>query len=226
METKKESTRKQVRNRELVERYRGGDESAFEELCKENEGLFLTVARRCRHPLRCEADIDDVLACGRIGIFNSIHDYDPEKGEFTTHAFLRIRRAIQEQGVKMSIFFIPADVLKNPSVREKDPEIAAAYERAMSCVARGFYGSDDDREILNHADGEMEVSEPDTRVRAAMSSLTELQRHVIEAYFGFHGGIPINRVEYSKRFGVKRTSVDDRFNRGMIRLRNILRSVA
>ena len=93
------------KNPELIERYRGGDEEAGEELVRLNSPLIYSLAGRFRERA---VDMADLVECGTAGLVKAIKTFDLARGcAFSTYAvpliFGEMRRFLRDDGlVKVS----------------------------------------------------------------------------------------------------------------------------
>lgn len=93
------------RNRELVAKYRTGDELAGEELVRLNMPLVYSIVARFRDRGQ---DSDDLVECGTLGLAKAIRSFDLSLGyAFSTYAvpliFGEIRRFLRDDGpIKIS----------------------------------------------------------------------------------------------------------------------------
>lgn len=93
------------RNPELIERYRGGDGEAGEELVRLNLPLVFSIAARFRDR---GADLSDLIETGTIGLVKAIKTFDIGRGcAFSTYAvpliFGEMRRFLRDDGfIKVS----------------------------------------------------------------------------------------------------------------------------
>lgn len=89
------------KNPELIERYRGGDEEAGEELYLLNRPLVFSIASRFRERY---PDVDELIECGTVGLVKAINTFDAGRGcAFSTYAvpliFGEIRRFLRDDGI-------------------------------------------------------------------------------------------------------------------------------
>lgn len=127
------------RNRELLERCRAGDETAEEELIRENMGLVRSIARRF---LDRGCEMEDLVQIGSIGMLKAIRSFSPERGcAFSTYAVPlivgEIRRHLRDDGpVKVSRIYKRQGMAlmheKNRILSEEGREAGVA-ELAVAC---------------------------------------------------------------------------------------------
>ncbi len=92
-----------------------------EQLLSDNLRLVHHVARQLVRSRHSEADLDDLVSAGTIGLINAIDNFDPSRGlRFSTFAAPRIRGAILDDLRKRD--HVPR------SVRRKQRELARARE--------------------------------------------------------------------------------------------------
>lgn len=88
---KKVLTRDEVRD--LIEKYRAGDEKAGLAIIEHNIRLVSTIS--LYYVKRYKLDYDDVIGWGVIGLYNALRRFDPDKGyTFSTYASRWIKQAI------------------------------------------------------------------------------------------------------------------------------------
>lgn len=76
-----------------------------QQLMEECQGLVRSLAWQIHSRLAKNADLDDLIAYGQIGLAEAARDYDRERGgKFSTFAYYRIRGAIYDGLSKMSWF--------------------------------------------------------------------------------------------------------------------------
>lgn len=63
-------------------------------IVSQNQGLVRRLAMRYMHP-QSEADADDAMQAGSMGLLRALEDFDPEKGSFSTYAAHWIRDHMQ-----------------------------------------------------------------------------------------------------------------------------------
>lgn len=102
-ETKERNEKKAYRDDNLarLERVRGGDAKAEEELITENEGLVRSIAVRFAGR---GTEFDDLYQLGMIGMLRAIRSFDPERGcTFSTYAVPliigEIKRFLRDDGI-------------------------------------------------------------------------------------------------------------------------------
>ena len=89
------------KNPKLIERYRGGDREAGEELVLLNKPLVVSIASRF---VGRGTDTEDLIAIGNMGLLKAIKTFDSERGcAFSTYAvpliFGEIRRFLRDDGL-------------------------------------------------------------------------------------------------------------------------------
>ena len=119
--------------------YVRGDAAARERLLAEHLGLVRFVARQVSRGVSVEADFDELVSAGTIGLLNALESFDAGRGlAFSTFAAPRIRGAILDELRRQD--HVPR------SVRRKAREIGAARE----ALTRLHNRAPDDREIAGH----------------------------------------------------------------------------
>lgn len=98
-------------------------------LIREHVGLVHHVARKLAVHLNREADLDELVSAGTIGLLQAVEGFDSSRGlSFSTFAVPRIRGAILDELRKQDR--VPR------SVRRKSREIGAARERLSATLGR------------------------------------------------------------------------------------------
>jgi RNA polymerase sigma factor FliA len=115
------------------------DSVSRETLITEHLGLVHHVARQLSRSLSLEADFDELVSSGTMGLINALGSFDPSRGlAFSTFAAPRIRGAILDELRRQD--HVPR------SVRRKTREIAAARKDLMRTLDR----APEDREVAEH----------------------------------------------------------------------------
>ena len=119
--------------------YAGGDTAARERLLTEHLGLVHFVARQVARGISVEADFDELVSAGTIGLMNALESFDSGRGlAFSTFAAPRIRGAILDELRRQD--HVPR------SVRRKAREIGGAREALTRVLGR----APEDREVAEH----------------------------------------------------------------------------
>lgn len=132
---------------ELWERYlRDGDERARDRLLEAHLGLVHHVARQMSRTLAVQADFDELVSSGAMGLVNALESFQPERGlAFSTFAAPRIRGAILDELRRQD--HVPR------SIRRKTREISVARESLMRILSR----APEDREVADHLGVDVET---------------------------------------------------------------------
>ena len=116
--------------------YTRGDAAARERLLAEHLGLVHFVARQVARGISVEADFDELVSAGTIGLVNALESFDTGRGlAFSTFAAPRIRGAILDELRRQD--HVPR------SVRRKAREIGAARDALTRLHTR----APEDREV-------------------------------------------------------------------------------
>lgn len=106
-----------------------GDSQARDVLLQENLSLVHHVARQLSRALAAQADVDELVSCGTLGLIDALDAYDPARGlAFSTFAVPRIRGAILDELRRQD--HVPR------SVRRKTRQIAQARETLTRIFGR------------------------------------------------------------------------------------------
>jgi RNA polymerase sigma factor for flagellar operon FliA len=115
------------------------DPAARDRLLAENLGLVHHVARQLSRNLAADADFDELVSAGSIGLMNAVDSFDASRGlAFSTYAAPRIRGAILDELRRQD--HVPR------SVRRKTRDLAAAREALTRALGR----EPDDAETAAH----------------------------------------------------------------------------
>ena len=121
--------------------YAAGDRDARDALLREHLGLVHFVARQISRKLSTEADFDDLLGAGTLGLIGALESFDPGRGlAFSTFAAPRIRGSILDDLRRQDHV--------SRSVRRKARELAAARAELARTLGRPAA----DRELARHLD--------------------------------------------------------------------------
>lgn len=105
------------------------DLDARDTLLRENLSLVHHVARKLARRLADDADMDELVSAGTLGLMNAAESFDPGRGlAFSTYAVPRIRGAILDELRRQD--HVPR------SVRRKTRSIAQAHESLMHLLGR------------------------------------------------------------------------------------------
>ena len=105
-------------------------------LLNQHVGLVHHVARELARRLSSQADLDELVSAGMLGLIQAVDSFDRFRGlSFSTYAVPRIRGAILDELRKQD--HVPR------SIRRKTREIAAAREVLMRATGR----SPDDKHL-------------------------------------------------------------------------------
>jgi RNA polymerase sigma factor for flagellar operon FliA len=124
---------------ELWRAYADGDADARERLLTEHLGLVHFVARQVARGISVEADFDELVSAGTIGLMNALESFDASRGlAFSTFAAPRIRGAILDELRRQD--HVPR------SIRRKAREIGSAREALTRVLGR----APEEREVAEH----------------------------------------------------------------------------
>jgi RNA polymerase sigma factor for flagellar operon FliA len=131
---------------ELWEAYQdNGDQTAREALLDRHLRLVHHVARQLMKTSRLDAEFDELVSAGTIGLIKAIENFDPSRGlAFSTFAAPRIRGAILDD-------FRRRDHAPR-SIRRKQRELSHAREHLMATLDR----TPSDEELADHLGIEVE----------------------------------------------------------------------
>jgi RNA polymerase sigma factor for flagellar operon FliA len=119
--------------------YSQGDSQAREALLQAHLSLVHHVARQLSRALAAQADVDEMVSCGTLGLIDALEAYDAKRGlAFSTFAVPRIRGAILDELRRQD--HVPR------SVRRKTRQIAQARET----LTRIFGRPAKDEEVAEH----------------------------------------------------------------------------
>jgi RNA polymerase sigma factor for flagellar operon FliA len=107
----------------------GGDDAARDAILRENLSLVHHVARQLSRSLAVEADFDELVSAGTIGLMTAVKSFDARRGlAFSTFAVPRIRGSILDELRRQD--HVPR------SVRRKARDISRAREQLMRRLGR------------------------------------------------------------------------------------------
>jgi RNA polymerase sigma factor FliA len=116
-----------------------GDLNARDALLREHLSLVHHVARQLSRALAAQADVEELVSCGTLGLIDALDAFDPKRGlAFSTFAVPRIRGAILDELRRQD--HVPR------SVRRKTRQIAQARET----LTRIFGRPASDEEVAEH----------------------------------------------------------------------------
>ena len=116
-------------SRSLWAAYAAGDSDARDALLRENLSLVHHVARRLARGLAADADIDELVSAGTMGLMSALESFDMVRGlAFSTFAVPRIRGSILDELRRQD--HVPR------SVRRKTRSIATARETLTRTLGR------------------------------------------------------------------------------------------
>jgi RNA polymerase sigma factor FliA len=123
-----------------------GDTLVRDRLLNENLGLVHHVARQLSRSLSVDADFDELVSAGTMGLMNALSSFDASRGlAFSTFAAPRIRGAILDELRRQD--HVPR------SVRRKGRDISAARDALMRTLKR----EPEDREVAAHLNVDLET---------------------------------------------------------------------
>ena len=116
-------------SRTLWAAYAAGDVGARDALLRDNLSLVHHVAGPLARGLAADADVDELVSAGTMGLMSALESFDLERGlAFSTFAVPRIRGAILDELRRQD--HVPR------SVRRKTRSIATARETLMRTLGR------------------------------------------------------------------------------------------
>jgi RNA polymerase sigma factor for flagellar operon FliA len=116
-------------SRTLWAAYAAGDVDARDALLRDNLSLVHHVARQLARGLAADADVDELVSAGTMGLMSALESFDLGRGlAFSTFAVPRIRGAILDELRRQD--HVPR------SVRRKTRSIAAAREALTRTLGR------------------------------------------------------------------------------------------
>jgi RNA polymerase sigma factor for flagellar operon FliA len=119
----------QMDSRTLWAAYAAGDADARDALLRDNLSLVHHVARQLARGLAADADVDELVSAGTMGLMSALESFDLGRGlAFSTFAVPRIRGAILDELRRQD--HVPR------SVRRKTRSIATARETLTRTLGR------------------------------------------------------------------------------------------
>lgn len=124
----------------------GNDDAARERLLTEHLGLVHFVARQVARGISVEADFDELVSAGTIGLMSALSSFDSGRGlAFSTFAAPRIRGAILDELRRQD--HVPR------SVRRKARELGTARDALTRVLGR----QPETREVAEHLGVDMDT---------------------------------------------------------------------
>lgn len=109
--------------------YVNGDESARDSLARKHISLVHHVAHKLLRQLAPDADLDELLSAGRVGLFRAMETFDASRGlAFSTFAVPRIQGAILDELRRLDIL--------TRGARRKARDMAEARQALTSLLGR------------------------------------------------------------------------------------------
>ena len=190
------ATAQQIADREMIERIGRGDQTAFGALYDRLNGPLYSLALRM---LGDAADAQDALQDVFLQIWSRARTYDPEQSSVFSWTVLltrsRVIDRLRARGRRLRVLAASTDV-------EADRTEAADASTAES--------------VADTADKNDEAA----RVRSILSNLPSEQREAIELAFF----TPLTHHEIAARLGQPLGTVKARIRRGLLKLRERLRT--
>lgn len=123
-----------------------GDLSVRDQLLNEHLGLVHHVARQLSRSLSAEAELDELVSAGSVGLMSALEAFDSSRGlSFSTFAIPRIRGAMLDELRRQD--HVPR------SIRRKARDIGTARE----ALTRAHGAPPDDRAIAAHLEIDVET---------------------------------------------------------------------
>ncbi len=123
-----------------------GDLLAREQLLTAHLGLVHHVARKMSRKLNADANFDELVSAGSVGLMNALESFDASRGlAFSTYAAPRIRGAILDELRRQD--HVPR------SVRRKTRDLASAADVLTQQLGR----APDQREVAEHLDVDLKT---------------------------------------------------------------------
>src|SRR5688572_2868660 len=123
-----------------------GDAAARERLLTQHLGLVHFVARQVARGISVDADFDELVSAGAIGLVNALEAFDASRGlAFSTFAAPRIRGAILDELRRQD--HVPR------SIRKKSRDIGAARE----ALTRTLGYTPSDKVLAEHLEVDMDT---------------------------------------------------------------------
>ncbi len=181
-------------------------DSATTQLIEQHRDYVRALAKQIARQLPPNADLEELIAAGQVGLVEAANRYDPAHGvAFQTFAYYRIRGAIFDGLRKM--LWLPPSLYKKLRFQAGADQIAreqlgnAATDEAPEAQATRLAGTVKDLAAVYVLSLDAEVTETDptaadedptapaelseeiTRLRAAIDTLPERKQRVIRGYY-------------------------------------------
>ena len=174
-----------------LERLSAGDEEARNILIEKNLRL---VAHVCKKYSNSNADQDDLISIGTIGLIKGINSFKPEKGaRLSTY----VSRCIDNE---ILMYFRATKKLNNevylnePIGKDKDDNVVTLQEVLEN----------DERSVEESVDLKMKVKLLYEKMK---SLLKDRERTILELRFGLDGHKPKTQIEIAEQMGISRSYV-------------------
>ena len=216
-------------NKELLARYKNGDESAAGEIIAKNYGLIKSIALRF---LGRGQEFEDLLQIGFVGMLKAIRGYDEKFGTvFSTYAVPlvtgEIRRFLRDDGlikvgrnVKKNAYTLMREREKYISKYGKEPKLSElaklcdispedavyALDAAKPAVSlQEKISEDSDTELMDlcHAEDDIDALCEKTALAQVLSKLPENERELLVLRY-FKG---LTQAQTAKILGVTQVKV-------------------
>lgn len=177
--------------REYLERYRGGDSKAREELINRNMRLVAHIVKKYQNS---EYEMEDLLSVGTIGLIKAVNTFNIEKGSrLATYAakcveneILMLFRAGKKYSKEVSIY--------DPIGTDKDGETVSLMD------VLEVEGRDVVEQIINRQDVKRLYD-------AYENSLKDMEKTVLRMRYGLFGEKEYSQREVAQVLGISRSYV-------------------
>lgn len=179
-----------AQEREVMERVKGGDESARQLLIVHNLRLVVYIAKKFESP---SAGAEDLISIGTIGLIKAVNTFSPEKNiKLATYA----SRCIENE---ILMFLRKSSQLRNEVSIDEPLNTDYDGNELLLC---DILGSDPD-EVNDNLESELERR----LVLGAVSRLNPRECQIMELRFGLNGKKEHTQKQVADRLGISQSYI-------------------
>jgi len=178
---------------ELIEKYQKGDDSAREALIEHNLRLVAHISKKYA---KTNADLDDFISIGTVGLIKGINTFQTDKGKLSTY----ISRCVENE-----ILMYLRSIKKNSceiSLGEPLGEDKEGNQISFLDIL-----STDENEVCDQVSVQLQVDQLNSILR---SSLSPRELLIIELRYGLFGADILPQRMIAEKLGISRSYVSRR----------------
>ena len=195
----------QAEEQETILRFQNGDNSAREALIKHNLRLVAHIAKKYA---RNNADFDDFISIGTIGLIKGINTFRTDKGKLSTY----ISRCVENE-ILMYL----------RSVRKNSCEVSLGEplgeDKEGNRISFLDILSTDENEVCDHISTQLQVEQLNSILH---SSLTPRELLIIQMRYGLFGSDVLPQRMIAEKLGISRSYVSRIEKRALSKLKKNL----